>query len=54
VLLREGISQAAVNAFRQAGYSLVDCRATSLTGPALHEAIAALDRTRQPLSGAGR
>ena len=40
VLLLEGISQSAVDAFRQAGYSLVDCRGTSLTGTALHEAIA--------------
>ncbi|NLC60239.1 MAG: phosphoglycerate dehydrogenase, partial [Gammaproteobacteria bacterium] len=40
VLLLEGISQTAVDAFRQAGYSLVDCREKSLTGKALHEAIA--------------
>ena len=40
VLLLEGISPTAVDAFRQAGYSLVDCREKSLTGTALHEAIA--------------
>src|SRR5690606_13879235 len=40
VLLLEGISQSAVDAFHDAGYSLVDGREKSLTGPALHEAIA--------------
>ncbi|MFZ7095324.1 phosphoglycerate dehydrogenase [Luteimonas dalianensis] len=40
VLLLEGVSQSAVDAFGQAGYSLVDCREKSLTGAALHEAIA--------------
>ena len=40
MLLLEGVSQTAVDAFHQAGYSQVDCREKSLTGAALHEAIA--------------
>ena len=40
MLLLEGVSQTAVGAFHQAGYSQVDCRQKSLTGAALHEAPA--------------
>src|SRR5690606_32201904 len=40
VLLLEGVSQSAVDAFRDAGYSLVDYRDKSLAGDALKEAIA--------------
>ena len=40
VLLLEGVSQSAVDAFHEAGYSLVDRRDKSLSGDALKEAIA--------------
>ena len=40
VLLLEGVSQSAVDAFRDAGYSLIDYHDKSLSGDALNEAIA--------------
>ena len=40
VLLLEGVSQSAVDAFHDAGYSLIDRRDQSLAGKALVEAIA--------------
>ena len=40
VLLLEGVSQSAVDAFRNAGYSLIDYHDRSLSGDALNKAIA--------------
>ena len=40
VLLLEGVSQSAVDAFRNAGYSLIDYHDRSLSGDALNSAIA--------------
>ncbi|MEO7073656.1 MAG: phosphoglycerate dehydrogenase [Rhodanobacter sp.] len=40
VLLLEGISASAIEVFHRAGYSLIDARATSLTGGELNSAVA--------------
>ena len=42
ILLLEGISDTAVNAFRSAGYTEIDRRAKALDGTALREALGSI------------